>query len=76
MGLLNPLRQFPNRMNVFSIARSLLAKGIQNSIILPLKVLINPHGKPPENSRDADAQAKPPQDPGQNPGPTSRHFYI
>jgi hypothetical protein len=59
MGFFNPLRQLADRVNVFRVTRSLLPKGIQDSIILPLEVFIHPHSKPPENSSNADPQAEP-----------------
>lgn len=58
MCLLDPLCQFANRVDVFRIAGSLLAEGLEDSVVLSLEIPIDPHSKPAENNGNPHAKAK------------------
>ena len=58
MRLFNPLRQFPDRMDVFRVTGSLLAERVEDPVILPLEVLIDPYGEPAEDDSDSDTEAE------------------
>ena len=58
MRFLNPLRQFPDRVNMLRVTQGLLPKGIEDSIVLPLEIFVNPYGEPAEDDGDAHAQAE------------------
>jgi hypothetical protein len=55
MGFFNPPGEFADRMNVFRVTDGLLPEGVEDSIILPLKVPVNSHREPTEDRRDSHA---------------------